>query len=83
MSAYAAGWTHQTLELGLSRALRLGKHILNRLAGPARVAADHSRFAALPARYLDDVGMTEGERSAALGYEEPTTDGWRLIASHL
>lgn len=83
MGAYAGGLTHQTLEPGLVRALRVGKRILNGIAAAARAAAERSRFAALPARYLDDVGMTEAERAAALGYEEPTTDGWRLIASHL
>ena len=61
----------------------IGKHILNALTERAVAAAERSRFAALPPRYLDDVGMTEAERAAALGYEEPMVDGWRVVASHL
>ena len=83
MGAYAAGSIHQNLEPGLSRALRIGKRILNAVADRASLAAERSRFAALPARYLDDVGMTEAERAAILGCVEPTTDGWRVVASHL
>ena len=59
---------------------------LTRFAERAVVAADRSRFAALPARYLDDIGMTASERAAALGYlgyEEPMIDAWRVVASHL
>jgi hypothetical protein len=83
MGAYAARSTHQDLQLGILRAFRIGKRILYAVADLARVAADRSRFAALSARYLDDVGMTEAERAAVLGYEERTTDGWRVVASHL
>ncbi len=61
----------------------IGKQILNALTERAAAAAERSRFAALPSRYLDDVGMTEAERAAALGYEEPAVDGWRVVASHL
>ena len=32
----------------------------------ARIAADYSRFAALPGRYLDDAGLTRGELDAAI-----------------
>lgn len=63
--------------------LRLGKQILNALAARAAAAAERSRFAALPSRYLDDVGMTEAERAAAIGADELNLDGWRVVASHL
>ena len=63
--------------------LLIGKYLLNALAERAASAAERSRFAALPARYLEDVGMTEAERAAALGYAEPIEDGWRVVASHL
>ena len=56
------------------------KGILNQLAERAEAAADRSRLAALPLRYLDDVGMTGGERAAILGYEAPARDPWALIA---
>lgn len=62
---------------------RISKQILNALAERASGAAERSRFAALPSRYLDDVGMTEADRAAVLGYDEPTVDGWRVVASHL
>lgn len=63
--------------------LRIGKQILNALAARAVAATERSRFAALPSRYLDDVGMTEADRAAALGYDESNLDGWRVVASHL
>ena len=44
----------------------MGQHILNLVGEAARRAADRSRFASLPRRYLDDVGMTPGELDAAL-----------------
>ena len=47
------------------------------------MAADRSRFAALPARYLDDVGLTAAERASALGCDETMIDPWRVVASHL
>ena len=56
------------------------KGILNQLAERAEAVVDRSRLAALPLRYLDDVGMTVGERVAILGYEAPARDPWRLIA---
>ena len=83
MGAYAAGSTHHNIDLGLSAAVRLCKRILNTAAERARIASDRSQFAALPARYLDDIGMTDAERAAILGHVEPTTDGWRVVASHL
>ena len=56
------------------------KGILNQLAERAEAVVDRSRLAALPLHYLDDVGMTVGERVAILGYEAPARDPWRLIA---
>ena len=67
----------------LAAPFRISKHFLNALAERAAVATDRSRFAALPQRYLDDVGMTEAERAAALGFDESSLDGWRVVASHL
>ncbi len=43
-----------------------GKYILDLVGEAARRATDRSRLAALSRRYLDDVGMTPGELSAAL-----------------
>jgi len=83
MGAYAAGSTHHGIEFGVSVVVRLCKRILNAVAERASIAADRSQFAALPPRYLDDIGMTAADRAAILGYEELTTDGWRLVASHL
>jgi hypothetical protein len=83
MGAYTAGSTHHDIGFGVSGVVGIGKRILNAIADRAKVAADRSQFAALPARYLEDVGMTAAERAAVLGYEEPTTDGWRVVASHL
>ena len=42
------------------------KQILNNLAEQAQRSAERSRFAQLPRRYLDDVGMTIAERDAQL-----------------
>jgi hypothetical protein len=79
MTAFIANRVHSHADLGDSWAVGLLKRILNELAGRADAAADRSRLAALPLRYLDDVGMTVAERAAILGYEEP--DPWALIAS--
>jgi hypothetical protein len=49
------------------------------LAERAEAAVDRSRFAALPLRCLDDVGMTASERAAILRYETPARDPWTLI----
>lgn len=83
MSASVTGSADHFGDYGVSRALRIGKQILNALTERAAVAADRSRFAALPQRYLDDIGMTAGERAEVLHYEEPMIDGWRVVASHL
>jgi hypothetical protein len=40
--------------------------ILNLLADHAHRSAERSRFAQLPRRYLDDVGMTIAERDAQI-----------------
>ena len=47
-----------------------GQHILNLIGEAARRAADRGRYAALPRRYLDDVGMTRAELDAALPISE-------------
>jgi len=83
MFVAAAGSTHSQRNFGFSRAVTVCKQILNAMVDHAAVASDRSRFAALSQRYLDDVGMTASERAAALGYEEPMFDGWRVVASHL
>ena len=57
------------------------KVILNQLAERAEAAVDRSRLAALPLRYLDDVGMTVDERAAILGYKEAARDPWALVAT--
>jgi hypothetical protein len=83
MGAHLAEFTHPTADLGFSWVVRVSKQILNSIAASAASSADRSQFAALPARYLDDVGLTEGERAAALGYDDPLIDPWRVIASQL
>ena len=50
------------------------------MAERAEAAADRSRLAALPVRYLDDVGMTVGERAAILGYESRRAILGRVVA---
>ena len=83
MGAYAGRSAHHTVDFGLSRVLRVGKQILNAVGERAAVAADRSRFAALAPRHLEDIGMTGAERVAALGYDEPMIDAWRVVAGHL
>lgn len=51
---------------GLRRIGSACQHLLNIVAEAAARAAERSRYAALPRRYLDDVGMTIAERDAAL-----------------
>ena len=82
MYVAAAGPTHSHRDFGLTRAFTVCKQFLNVLTTRGAIAAERSRFAALPQRYLDDVGMTASERVAALGYEEPMLEGWRIVASH-
>ena len=75
--------THHIVDFGVSGALRTCKQFLNSLSERAVVAADRSRFASLPPRYLEDIGMTGGDRVAILGFDEPAIDPWRVVASHL
>ena len=80
-----ASFTHgarSQADFGVSRAFALAKGILNQLAERAGAAIDRSRLAALPVRYLDDVGMTSAERAAIVGCEAPAQDPWTLIAIH-
>ena len=81
MTASTTNLTHSHADFGVSSAIGLVKRILNLLAERAEAAVDRSRLAALPPRYLDDVGMTVGERAAILGYEEPAGDPWALAAT--
>ncbi len=83
MTGYVARSDASHRDLGLAGGLQAGKQFLVALVARAAAAAERSRFAALPSRYLDDVGMTEAERAAVLGYEETAVDGWRVVASHL
>ena len=83
MTAFGARVSEPHRDMVMPGWFRLGKRILNALAAHAAAASERSRFAALPSRYLDDVGMTEAERAAALGYDESNLDGWRVVASHL
>jgi hypothetical protein len=81
MSASIANHPHSHIDFGASFAIGAVKRFLNQLSERAQSAADRSRLAALPSRYLDDVGMTVGERAEVLGYEEPALDSWGLVAS--
>jgi hypothetical protein len=83
MDGFVTGPSHSHTDFGFSKGLKMGKQIVNTIVSRAASAADRSRFAALPERYLDDVGLTAGERVAALGYEELTFDPWRVVASDL
>jgi hypothetical protein len=83
MGAYLGGSGQVHTDIGFSRIVKICKQILNAVAQRAVVAADRSRFAALPARYLDDAGLTEAERVSALALEETMIDPWRVVASHL
>ena len=80
MTASSTNLTHSRADFGVSKAISVLKGFLNQLAERAEAAADRSRLAALPVRYLDDVGMTVGERAAILGYETPALDPWAVIA---
>ena len=80
MTASSTNLVPSQVEFGVSWAVAVVKGILNQLAERAEMVVDRSRLAALPLRYLDDVGMTVGERVAILGYEAPARDPWGLIA---
>ena len=83
MAANLATYGHDHSDFGFSAVVRICKQILNAVSERATVAADRSRFAALPARYLDDVGLTDADRASALGCDETMIDPWRVVASHL
>jgi len=51
---------------GIRRIGSACQQLLNLVGEAATRAAERSRYAALPRRYLDDVGMTIAERDAAL-----------------
>lgn len=80
MTASSANLVHSPGEFGGSRVGAIVKGFLNRLSERAEAAVDRGRLAALPLRYLDDVGMTVGERAAILGYDGPARDPWALAA---
>ena len=81
MTASTSNLVHSHADFGTSSAFGFVKRILNQLGEVAEGAVDRSRLAALSPRYLDDVGMTVGERAAILGYEEPARDPWALVAT--
>jgi hypothetical protein len=83
MCVHLEGSTHPGADFGFSRVAAVGKQFLNAIVRSATSAADRSEFAALSARYLEDVGLTEGERSSALGYDGTPLDPWRIVASDL
>jgi hypothetical protein len=83
MGAYTAKSTDRHIDFGIAEVVKVCKRILNIMAERAAAAAERSRFAALSARQLEDIGITAAERAAILGYEEPAPDGWRVVASHL
>ncbi len=83
MTAFITNRAHSHADLGVSWAVGLVKRILNELAERAHAAVDRSRLAALPQRYLDDVGVTVAERAAILGYQESALDPWSALASRL
>jgi hypothetical protein len=51
---------------GFARVGAMCKQILNNLAAMADRSAERARFAALPLRQLEDIGMTIAERDALL-----------------
>jgi hypothetical protein len=81
MTAATTNLAQAHADFGISSAARFVKRILNQLSERAEAAIDRSRLAALPPRYLDDAGMTVGERAAVLGYEEPARDPWALVVT--
>jgi hypothetical protein len=78
MTISTTNFAHSHADFGVSSAIGFVKRILNQLA---EAAVDRSRLAALPPRYLDDVGMTVGERAAILRFEEPPRDPWALVGT--
>lgn len=82
MTASFAHGSHSRVDFEVSRALAVVKGILNQFAERAEAAVDRSRLAALPVRYLDDVGMTIDERAAIVGRDALARNPWTLIAIH-
>ena len=82
MTASFAHGIRSRSDFGVSRAVAVVKGILNQFAERAEAAVDRSRLAALPLRYLEDVGMTMDERASILGCEAPVQDPWTLIGVH-
>jgi hypothetical protein len=82
VTAFITGRADRRGDFGISGVSSLVKRILNEFSQRADAAVDRSRLAALPLRYLDDVGMTLGERAAILGFEEPTHDPWAPVVFH-
>jgi hypothetical protein len=80
VTASSANLATSRPDFGISWVVAAWKEILNQLTRRAEAAVDLSRLGTLPLRYLDDVGMTVGERAAILGYEEPAHDPWSLVA---
>ncbi len=59
--------SHHSLDgVSIRRIGSVCQYLLNIVAEAATRASERSRYAALPRRYLDDVGMTIAERDAAL-----------------
>lgn len=81
MTASTTDLAHSHADFGVSAMAEFVKRILNQLTERAEAAVDRSRLAALPLRYLDDVGMTVGERAGILGFEEPARDPWALVVT--
>jgi hypothetical protein len=81
MTVSTANPAHSHADFGVSTMAGFVKRILNQLTERAEAAVDRSRLAALPLRYLDDVGMTVGERAGILGFEEPARDPWALVVT--
>jgi hypothetical protein len=81
MTASTTNLAHSRADFGVSAMAEFLKRILNQLTAHAEAAVDRSRLAALPLRYLDDVGMTVGERAGILGFEEPALDPWALVVT--
>jgi hypothetical protein len=80
VTASSTNLAHSRPDFGASWAGGVWKGILNQLAERAEAAVDRSRFAALPVRYLDDVGMTVEERASIIGHAAPARNPWALIS---
>jgi hypothetical protein len=65
MSDHRAPVEHSLAGFG-AFGLNVCKHILNNLVQASQRSVDRSRFATLPLRALDDVGLTVADRDALL-----------------